>query len=621
MSLVRAILRSDLTDLTVVSYGGPDVGLLCAPARCARSSPGSCRSTRSRSSRTTAGARQAARSRPPSGTRACCCSACRPRRGGCRSCRPAPGSAPTCWDACRPATVRRRTRRCCDGDRGARSSSRCRRSSSTSRSCTSTAPTGRQRGSSWARTLHGRPVRHGCEPARSSSCEQVVPTEELAEARRRLPHAAHLAHGRHRGDRGPGGRTSPSARPTTAATRRSRSATPRPAKSDEAWEAFRTDYLTCHRGRGRLPGRCAGPMSGQEEQLSTMSDATSTSADICAWPMAEAFRGDGERLCNPIGNLPMIGGRLARDLRARPGADRRLLHRWSTSQSPRVPPVGLPRRSDRAVTEARLEPVPQMFGAVAGQAPRDDGRHPDRPVRQPEHRRDRRLAPAAAQLLGFRGAPGNTINHTTSYWVPNHSPRVFVEAVDVVCGIGYDRMRELGPVASRFHEIRRVVSNLGVFDFETPDNTMRLRSVHPGVDRRRDRRGDRLRAGHPRRRRRDPAARPTTSSRRSDRSRPQGPAPARGARPVSEPDPHRGAATRRASCSASSCRSCRPAWAGCPGARSPRPPRGRRARHPGERHDDLPELRRRRSQGEGRTDRPFGVNLLPNQPDAPSAST
>jgi acyl CoA:acetate/3-ketoacid CoA transferase beta subunit len=25
------------------------------------------------------------------------------------------------------------------------------------------------------------------------------------------------------------------------------------------------------------------------------------------------------------------------------------------------------------------------------------------------------------------------------------------------------------------------VSNLGAFDFETPDHTMRLRSVHPGV--------------------------------------------------------------------------------------------------------------------------------------------
>jgi glutaconate CoA-transferase subunit A len=33
MSLVRAILRSNLTDLTVVSYGGPDVGLLCAAGR------------------------------------------------------------------------------------------------------------------------------------------------------------------------------------------------------------------------------------------------------------------------------------------------------------------------------------------------------------------------------------------------------------------------------------------------------------------------------------------------------------------------------------------------------------------------------------------------------------
>jgi glutaconate CoA-transferase subunit A len=30
MALVRAICRSPLTDLTVISYGGPDVGLLCA---------------------------------------------------------------------------------------------------------------------------------------------------------------------------------------------------------------------------------------------------------------------------------------------------------------------------------------------------------------------------------------------------------------------------------------------------------------------------------------------------------------------------------------------------------------------------------------------------------------
>jgi acyl CoA:acetate/3-ketoacid CoA transferase beta subunit len=85
------------------------------------------------------------------------------------------------------------------------------------------------------------------------------------------------------------------------------------------------------------------------------------------------------------------------------------------------------------------------------------------------------------QLLGYRGAPGNTINDPTSYWVPNHGPRVFVEKVDTVTGIGWDRAAALGP-AARFVDVRRVVSNLGVFDFETPDRRMRLRSVHPGVD-------------------------------------------------------------------------------------------------------------------------------------------
>ena len=36
MSLVRAILRSDLRDLTIVAYGGPDVGLLCAAGKVKR---------------------------------------------------------------------------------------------------------------------------------------------------------------------------------------------------------------------------------------------------------------------------------------------------------------------------------------------------------------------------------------------------------------------------------------------------------------------------------------------------------------------------------------------------------------------------------------------------------
>jgi acyl CoA:acetate/3-ketoacid CoA transferase beta subunit len=84
-------------------------------------------------------------------------------------------------------------------------------------------------------------------------------------------------------------------------------------------------------------------------------------------------------------------------------------------------------------------------------------------------------------LLGYRGAPGNTINDVTSYWVPNHGRQVVCAKVDTVCGIGYDRAAELGPVAARYHEVRRVVTNLCVLDFETPDHRMRLRSVHPGA--------------------------------------------------------------------------------------------------------------------------------------------
>jgi acyl CoA:acetate/3-ketoacid CoA transferase beta subunit len=77
------------------------------------------------------------------------------------------------------------------------------------------------------------------------------------------------------------------------------------------------------------------------------------------------------------------------------------------------------------------------------------------------------------QLLGFRGAPGNTVNHRTSYWVPRHSHRVFVPAVDVVSGVGYNRP------FGRFHDVYRVVTNLAVLDFT--GGLMRLVSVHPGV--------------------------------------------------------------------------------------------------------------------------------------------
>jgi len=204
-----------------------------------------------------------------------------------------------------------------------------------------------------------------------------------------------------------------------------------------------------------------------------MSDATR--AEICAVAVAECFRGDGERLANPIGIVPMVGGRLARESFE---PDLVMTDGFAGFAANALPPGADP--AD-AVLEA-WNPYPQMFTVLW-----NGKRHVMMGATQIDPFGNQNLAcigdwhQPKSQLLGFRGAPGNTINHTTSYWVQNHNPRVFVPKVDVVSGVGYDRAAELGPVASRFHEIRRVVSNLGVFDFETPDHHMRLRSVHPGV--------------------------------------------------------------------------------------------------------------------------------------------
>jgi len=209
-----------------------------------------------------------------------------------------------------------------------------------------------------------------------------------------------------------------------------------------------------------------------------------TRAEVCVVAVAECFRGDGERLCNPIGLIPMIGGRLARESFE---PDLVMTDGYGTFTSSVLPPGANPYTSEggRLEVDAVVEawnPYPQMFTVLW-----NGKRHVMMGGSQIDRYGNQNFAcigdwhKPKAQLLGFRGAPGNTINHTTSYWIPSHNPKVFVPKVDVVSGVGYDRARALGPVASRFHEIRRVVSNLGVFDFETPDNTMRLRSVHPGV--------------------------------------------------------------------------------------------------------------------------------------------
>ncbi|MGR3932231.1 CoA-transferase subunit beta [Streptomyces sp. BRA346] len=194
---------------------------------------------------------------------------------------------------------------------------------------------------------------------------------------------------------------------------------------------------------------------------------TVTRAEYCVLACAEAWRGDGEVLAAPMGLIPRLGARLARltfapDLLLTDGeallvgADDATVEGW------------LPYRRHLALVMGGKRHV--MMGASQLDAHGNQNISCIGDWKQPRR-----------QLLGVRGAPVNTLNNPTSYWVPRHSPRVFVERVDMVCGVGHDRAAAAGPSATRFHRIPRVVTDLAVLDFDTPDRTLRVRSLHPGV--------------------------------------------------------------------------------------------------------------------------------------------
>lgn len=87
-----------------------------------------------------------------------------------------------------------------------------------------------------------------------------------------------------------------------------------------------------------------------------------------------------------------------------------------------------------------------------------------------------------SMMLGVRGFPGNSMNHANSFFVPNHSPKVFVAGeVDMVASAGYNPARLARGWSLDDIDIRLIVTNLCVMDFGGPDHRVRLRSLHPGV--------------------------------------------------------------------------------------------------------------------------------------------
>ena len=199
-----------------------------------------------------------------------------------------------------------------------------------------------------------------------------------------------------------------------------------------------------------------------------MRDGPPTRAEVCAAAIADCFAHDGEILANPIGTLPVIGGRLAKAT----VAPELVMTDGEALLVENILPIGV-EWPEKIV--AGWNPYRTMFDVVwSGR------RHVMMGASQIDKWGNQNFAFIGAhdaprtQLLGMRGAPGNTINDTTSYWIPAHTSRVFVPSVDVVSGVGYDRARDLGTVAGRFHHLGRVVTNLCVLDFETAYERLRL---------------------------------------------------------------------------------------------------------------------------------------------------
>jgi len=205
-------------------------------------------------------------------------------------------------------------------------------------------------------------------------------------------------------------------------------------------------------------------------------DLPCTRAESCVVACADVWREAGEIMVSPFGTIPSLGARLAKST----FAPDLVLTDGEAALMVGAPPIATP--AAELIREAAM-PYKTVFDVVwSGR------RHIMMMASQIDRTGNQNISAIGdhrqpkVQLIGVRGAPGNSVNHPTSYWVPEHTTRTFVEQVDVISGVGYARAVAAGGGATRFHSVRRVISNLGVFDFETPDHTMRLRSFHPGVD-------------------------------------------------------------------------------------------------------------------------------------------
>ncbi|MFC7516768.1 CoA-transferase subunit beta [Herbaspirillum sp. GCM10030257] len=204
-----------------------------------------------------------------------------------------------------------------------------------------------------------------------------------------------------------------------------------------------------------------------------------TLAELLITACADAWRDNGEVLASGIGTIPRISAGLAK-LTHSPEL---LLTDGEAYLIEEPIPLG-PRPEGFRLQAAGWMPFSRIFECVWGGA-----RHALTMPTQIDRYGQTNISCLGSdyhrpktQLLGARGYPGNSINHVNSYLITSHGLRSFVKGeVDMIAGVGYNPARREAGMRGDFIDLRRIVTDLCVLDFEGPQHAIRVRSLHPGV--------------------------------------------------------------------------------------------------------------------------------------------
>jgi glutaconate CoA-transferase subunit A len=263
------------------------------------------------------------------------------------------------------------------------------------------------------------------------------------------------------------------------------------AKEEGGWAKYYERYIACGEANTSsawvASRRCASCRCRCSEGRD-MSDISLVDRIICA--AAQAWAHDGEVLATGIGIVPRLAPALCMLQSTRPDDDRlRGLDRARAG-------AGGPARARRLRRAARdhmgfARIFDNVWGgkrhAMVGPTQIDRFGQANISMMGSDYARPKSM------MLGVRGFPGNSINHANSFFVPNHSPKVFVPGeVDMVASVGYNPARLARGWSLDEIDIRLVITNLCVMDFGGPGPPAAAALAAPGRQRRAGAAGHRL---------------------------------------------------------------------------------------------------------------------------------